>query len=705
MATEITSFEQAVPFQCTTEVGMSQTLYDLAGSHTLFAATATTDVRKYTLDDVVLDADSLLLFKDGALLPESEYFAPPHASRSVSDPGTPPPDDDGSDIILGYNCAHYAYQHWLTQCIPAIDWCVRQLAGQPVRLLLPALEPWQEDLLRLLGHDRIPRVTATARARYRLKRLHFAEFLTGVHTFSVSFSFRQTIDHILAAVPPAPTTDTILYVPGSNFYYGVLSNEAELMVLLRGYGVRIVEPGLPTNERINLFRNAQVVIGPVGQGLSDIAFCRPGSLLWEWMPRHHLNPSYNRLAQAGGIDYLGDVFPVMPSPALNTEWRAEPELIQQRMDQIRNRLARLAAAGATVVTEPASTPDLAQPEQTTPAQTSPVQEDPAQSAPAPGATDESPDSIDLFRGFEPLGDGPEFGLVQRQHGVEPLSLFRFASFDAPAEDRLGRLVAALQQRFDGFGSPYTVTIAAEAIDGEREIVALETRYGLRCPTGIFADPTDAETMVDSAATQLNLLAQALLKTLAAGDKICIWRSPATTRPEQLQPLRSVLRQLGPNTLLWVCDTDDAQAVGSIEVLGNDFVRGYVRRRDDGRNAADIDFAGWQDLCKRAEHWRLTRPVAAPEPENPEQVFYPPIGQPADEVALDAAPVADSAPSTAVGEPEPVVTGAGLPMVLPPVPNIPAPPVAEQPASAMDYLMRSAAVPMQPADSPPPARKS
>ncbi|HEX2942114.1 MAG TPA: hypothetical protein VHO91_13785, partial [Rhodopila sp.] len=130
---------------------MSQSLYELAGSRALFAANTTADVRKFTLDDVVLDADSLLLFKDGALLPESDYFAPPHASRSISDPGMPPPDDDGSDVILGYNCAHYAYQHWLTQCLPAIDWCVRQQEGQSVRLLLPALEPWQEDLLRLLG--------------------------------------------------------------------------------------------------------------------------------------------------------------------------------------------------------------------------------------------------------------------------------------------------------------------------------------------------------------------------------------------------------------------------------------------------------------------------------------------------------------------------------------------------------------------------
>ncbi|HEX2939976.1 MAG TPA: glycosyltransferase 61 family protein [Rhodopila sp.] len=683
---------------------MSQSLYELVGSRALFAANTTAEVRKFTLDDVVLDADSLLLFKDGALLPESEYFAPPHASRSISDPGTPPPDDDGSDVILGYNCAHYAYQHWLTQCLPAIDWCVRQQEGQPVRLLLPALEPWQEDLLRLLGHDRIPRITPAARTRYRLQRLHFAEFLIGVHTFAVSLSFRQTIDRILAAVPPAPATDAILYVPGSNFYYGVLSNEAELMVLLRGYGVRIVEPALPTNERINLFRNAQVVIGPVGQGLSDVAFCRPGTLLWEWMPRHHLNPSYNRLAQAGRVDYLADVFPVVPGPVLGTEWRAEPELIQQRMDQINARLARLAGAGAAVTTQPAAPPlaaigteadEDAGALETFPTLLAETVETPA----APDAGEPDSDSLDLFRCFEPLGDGPEFGLVQRRHGVEPLSLFRFARFDASAEERLGRLVAALEHRLEGFGAPDTVTVAAQAVGGTDELVTTDSRYGLLCPAGVAADGADAATMAESEAARLRLLGAAQLKTLTAGDRICVWRSPATTQPEQLEPLLSVLRRLGPNTLLWVCDTDDPQLAGRLEVLDSDFVRGFVRQPADAANGAGIDFAGWRQQCEQALQWWRTRPVA--EPERREQSLFPAIEEPGSTVAADTT----SAAEVTDGNAAPAATETGSTQAPAQESGTPLSSADAHPATAMDYLRRSAVDPQQPAQVPPSARKS
>jgi hypothetical protein len=95
-------------------------------------------------------------------------------------------DDDGlirlspdEDIILGYNNAHPGYQHWLTQCLPAFDWSLRQQRTRPVRLLMPALQPWQQDFLRILGHDTVPRLMPEAGKQYLLPRIEYSEFLNG----------------------------------------------------------------------------------------------------------------------------------------------------------------------------------------------------------------------------------------------------------------------------------------------------------------------------------------------------------------------------------------------------------------------------------------------------------------------------------------------------------------------------------------------
>ncbi|HYZ21461.1 MAG TPA: hypothetical protein VE690_04820, partial [Rhodopila sp.] len=166
-AAETTWIEAAEPFQCTSEVGLSQALYQLDSARTLHMARTTAAVRHFTLENVVLDSDSLRLFQGGELLAETAEDAPSWASEAAADPGTVPPQDDGSDFILGCNPAHADHRCWLTQCLPAIDWSLRLQAGRPARLVLPPLAPWQQESLDLLGYGGIPRLTLAPGTRIR----------------------------------------------------------------------------------------------------------------------------------------------------------------------------------------------------------------------------------------------------------------------------------------------------------------------------------------------------------------------------------------------------------------------------------------------------------------------------------------------------------------------------------------------------------
>ena len=181
------------------------------------AVAVTANVRNYRFENVILEADTGLLFQDGHVITETSYFAP---EGSVHDLETPPREivqlDGGEDIVIGYNNAHGAYQHWLTQCLPAIDWSLRQKRTRGVRLLLPALEPWQEDFIRLLGYSGVPRLTIKPGTFDRLPHAEYSEFLNGKTSFNICVSVRDTARRILERLPPARPSEPVLFLPCSN---------------------------------------------------------------------------------------------------------------------------------------------------------------------------------------------------------------------------------------------------------------------------------------------------------------------------------------------------------------------------------------------------------------------------------------------------------------------------------------------------------
>ena len=51
-----------------------------------------------------------------------------------------------------------------------------------------------------------------------------------------------------------------------------------------------------------------MVIGPHGAGLANIAFCQPGTIIYELIPGHYRNPCFLALALQGDLAYWADRF-------------------------------------------------------------------------------------------------------------------------------------------------------------------------------------------------------------------------------------------------------------------------------------------------------------------------------------------------------------------------------------------------------------
>jgi hypothetical protein len=533
----------------------------------------TTTVRHYTFKDVILDADTFALLQDGLTIPETVYFLPSHQNdRPEIDPDRVLRLDGSEDIIIGCNKAHDGYQHWLTQCLPAIDWSLRQQRTHGVRLLLPPLASWQEDFLDILGYREIPRLMPEAGKQYFCPHAEYAEFLNGSTAFGICLSTYETTQRILARLPPVPSPHRVLYVPYAKPYYGSIDNAAEVLDLLRRRGVFVVEEGREnTAHRINLFRHADVVIGPHGGGLADILFCKPGTLLWEWMPRNHQNASIDRLAQAAEVDYWGDLLEPVGGPATSRQLHVDVAMVRRRLTELSNRLAIRAVATDVGKASALNASGLR------PVASKPIDE--------------------LMLAFESLGDNCEFGLVQRHGRVEPLGLLRFAGIFLPTEIRLEKLVAALECRFEGLGAPETIRLELAGKPGRQEYMVHESAYDLRYHSGVGESDGGPEELRERETKRLAFLRRKLLDDLRSGSKIWVWKSPSTSRVEQIQPLLRVLRASGRNILLWVVEADQDHPAGTAERLDKDLIKGYVERFAPYDNATDIRPVPWFEVCQ------------------------------------------------------------------------------------------------------------
>ena len=486
---------------------------------------------------------------------------------------------DDEFLIVAHNRAHTAYYHWLTQCVPAIDWSLRTESHRGARLLLPQLLPWQEEMLVLLGYGNVPRHTVQQNQQYLLPQAGYSEFLNGRTSFGICTSALETCRRLIRPGLSNSPPRLIVYVHAAEFYYGRLVNSEEVVRFLERRGVQIVtRENTTTKDRIQLFQNADVVIGPHHDGLTDVLFCKPEALLWELMPEYMHNSCYNRLAQATRLDYWGDQFESERVGNTRT-WRVDLDVLADRWRAISTRLAIGSARPGKLSLR---TDELGEERIVKPLD-------------------------ELMMQFENLGDNCEFGLVQRSVGIEPLGLLRFAGFHLPIEQRLQKLVSALDADFAGLGSLGSIIVELQGVAGRREFIARETVYNLTYHTFMIEGTIDPETLCEREARRLTFLRRKLVDDLRVGEKIWVWKSKATTALVDVTPLLNALRRHGPNVLLWIVEANSTHDPGTVERIEDDLFLGYVERFAPYENATDVSPLTWLQVCQAT--YNICNPVA------------------------------------------------------------------------------------------------
>ena len=201
----------------------------------------------------------------------------------------------------------------------------------------------------------------------------------------------------------------------------------------------------------------------------------------------------------------------------------------------------------------------------------------------------APSSSDriMLQGFDSLGDSCELAIVQRHYGVElPLSLLRWSGTSYE------KLLAGLENRFDGLGDPGSTTVSWVTTD-----YRLETPYLNMHTTNIEQrDAAGVAEVLRSGCATLRLLRRRMLVDIAAAKRIYVFKTPDPgIGPAEMHRLHAALRAIGPASLLCVTLRQDRPA-GSVERLAEGLYAGSLDRFVSPDGPFDI----WLELLSRTQ---------------------------------------------------------------------------------------------------------
>jgi hypothetical protein len=190
--------------------------------------------------------------------------------------------------------------------------------------------------------------------------------------------------------------------------------------------------------------------------------------------------------------------------------------------------------------------------------------------PCPAALLSQPrDESTLAEAFESLGQGCQFGQIQRQMGADPISLLRFV------DTTTSKLTDGILHGFAGVDAAKDFHLYTSA-ETRPTYHWQQKTYDLSFATLIDSDSQKAKRVAAEQLRRLKLLRRKFLESLACNDKVrVLTRGDCLTEPEALAVF-CALNAHGPNTLLWAVHGNPA-ATGEVVRVSPGFYRAELGR--------------------------------------------------------------------------------------------------------------------------------
>lgn len=303
-------------------------------------------VYRYHLQDIIVDAYHMVFFKNGKVIPNSNPFITGDLLHSITIDSEKLIDVRDQGVI--FSCSDHwenNYYHWIVHAIPA--YFAAMESGIKGKFFLPyPLMEWRKRSLELLGIDLALCYPLEKEKQYRVSQLYAFDYPSGKVDFSCSaLSVRAyaKMKQNIRVPDPLPLQHEKIYISRLGKDNRHLSNETALIEALQKRGYFILNPeAYNLDEQIMLFHHAKIVVALLGAGLSNIAFCQEGTLVYELIPSHHDNPCFLALSLQGKLHYWADRFDTgvdNAGPDHLSPWQKPLDiaLVMQRLDELESR--------------------------------------------------------------------------------------------------------------------------------------------------------------------------------------------------------------------------------------------------------------------------------------------------------------------------------------------------------------------------------
>jgi hypothetical protein len=223
-----------------------------------------------------------------------------------------------------------------------------------------------------------------------------------------------------------------------------------------------------------------------------------------------------------------------------------------------------------------------------------------------GAASPHQSMADMLLGFESLGGGGlmggcEFGLMQREYGLEPLSLLRWVSVEP---DDLADL---LERRCDGVGDPDHMEILPQ---GHYDWRFIDRRYKLRMDhTHLSQATVERETARQMMVKRMRFLSRKLMSDLETGEKIFVYRmTGGGIAPASVERLRRAVASYGDSRLVLVAEAESDEPVFDVQSISQRCVlitRNVLERPGKGVTKI-VKAENWRRICQAAVEYFSAR---------------------------------------------------------------------------------------------------